>query len=188
MNQVKGYKGSSLDLIWQQVQQELDNWNERTTDREEMFLRSSRHFVENVKRSQDNVKELVKHLSKEQSELERMVHEEFLTATTWMHYFFPVQSYEEMNRVFNNLQKSGKLSVFTDCETLEKFMEPVERFVELRRNKRNQFVESLKETAKVIYESQKNIVRLITNQVKIVFFPLQSYIESLSADNITCQK
>ena len=188
MNQDKGNKGSSLDLTWQQMQQELDNWNERTTDREEMFLRSSRHFMENVKRGQDNVKELVKHLSKEQRELERMVHEEFLTATTWMHYFFPVQSYEEMNRVFNNLQKSDKVSVFTNCETLEKFMESVERYVELRRNRRNQFVESLKETAKVIYESQKNIVQLITNQVKTVFFPLQSYIESSSADNITNQK
>ena len=60
-------------------------------------------------------------------------------------------------------------------------------FVELRRNRRNQFVESLKETAKVIYESQRNIVQLITKQVKTVFFPLQSYIESSSADNITDQ-
>src|SRR3954469_7938480 len=157
MNQDKGNKGSSLDLTWQQMQQELDSWNKGTIDREEMFLRSSRHFIENVKRGQDNVKELVKHLSKEQRELERMVHEEFLTATTWMHYFFPVQSYEEMNRVFNNLQKSDKVSVFTNCETLEKYMESVGRYVELRRNRRNQFVESLKETAKVIYESQKNI-------------------------------
>lgn len=188
MNQDKEKKGSSLDLIWQQVQQELDNWNESTTDREEMFLRSSRHFIENVKRSQDNVKELVKHLSKEQRELERMVHEEFLTATTWMQYFFPVQSYEEINRGFNNLQKSEKLSIFTNCETLEKFMEPVERYVELRRNKRNQFVDSLKETAKVMNDSQKNIIQLITNQVKTVFFPIQSYIESFSADNITYQK
>ena len=49
MNQDKGNKGSSLDLTWQQMQQELDNWNERATDREEMFLQSSRHFIENVK-------------------------------------------------------------------------------------------------------------------------------------------
>ena len=187
MNQDKGNKGSSLDLTWQQMQQELDNWNERTTDREEMFLQSSRHFIENVKRSQDNVKELVKHLSKEQRELERMVHEEFLTATTWMHYYFPVQSYEEMNRVFNNLQKNDKVSVFTNFETLEHFMESVERFVELRRNRRNQFVESLKERQGYL-ESQRNIVQLITNQVRTIFFPLQSYIESSSADKITDQK
>ena len=38
MNQDKGNKDSSLNLTWQQMQQELDNWNERTTDREEMFL------------------------------------------------------------------------------------------------------------------------------------------------------
>ncbi|WP_338451053.1 hypothetical protein R4Z09_03780 [Niallia oryzisoli] len=188
MNQDTGNKDSSLYLTWQQVQQELDNWNERTTDREEMFLQSSRHFIDNVKRSQDNVKELVNHFSKEQRELERMVHEEFLTATTWMHYFFPVQSYEEMNRVFNNSQKSDKMSVFTNCESLEQYMESVERFVELRRNRRNQFVASLKETAKVIYESQRNIVQLITNQLKSVFFPIQSYIESSSADNITDKK
>ena len=67
-------------------------------------------------------------------------------------------------------------------------MESAERFVELRRNRRNQFVGSLKETAKVIYESQRNIVQLITNQVKTVFFPVQSYIESSSADKITDQK
>ena len=188
MNQNKGNKDSSLDLTWQQMQQELDNWNERATDREEMFLQSPRHFIKNVKRSQNNLKELVKHLSEEQRELERMAHEEFLTATTWMHYFFPIQSYEEMNGVFNNLQKNNKVSVFTNCESLEEFMESIERFVELRRNRRNQFVESLKEMAKVIYESQRNIVQLITNQVKTVFFPVQSYIESSSADKITDQK
>ena len=65
-------------------------------------------------------------------------------------------------------------------------MESVEMFVELRRNRRNQFVESLKETTKVIYESQRNIVQLITKQVKTVFFP-SAYIESSSADNITDQ-
>jgi len=188
MNQDKSNKGTSLDLTWQQVQQELDNWNERTTNREEMFLQSSRHFIENVKHSQDNVKELVNQLSKEQHEWERMVREEFLTLTTWMHYFFPVQSYEEMNRVFNHLQKSDKVSVFTNCESLEQYMESIERFVELRRNRRNQFVASLKEMAKVIYESQRNIVQLITNQLKTVFFPLHSYIESSSAGNIIDKK
>ncbi|WP_209123730.1 hypothetical protein [Alkalihalobacillus sp. BA299] len=174
---------TSLDLLWKQSLQELDAWSERASSREEALLRYTKKIVANSKRNQENIKELIEQFVKEQRDWEKVAREELLTSTSHLQYLFPIQSFEEINRILDNFQNKAtelsKIPMYSlnNAEVLDRFVESVERFVAFRKNSRLQFVNNLKGTLKIIHENQRGMVELFTKQVKNVLFPFNMYIE-----------
>lgn len=177
---------TSLDLLWKQSLQELDAWCEQASFREEALLSSTKQLTENIKRNQENVRELVDQFNKEQRNWEQVAREELLSSTTSLQYLFPIRSYEEINRLINkSYDKLGEYTSFpirtvTNAENLDKFVDSVERYVEFRKKSRMQFVDNLKKTLHLIHESQSSMYNLFTKQVKNVLFPFNKYIERSS--------
>ncbi|WP_209123735.1 hypothetical protein [Alkalihalobacillus sp. BA299] len=177
---------TSLDLFWKQSLQELDAWSERASLREAALLRSVKDLVENIKRNQNNAKELLEQFVKEQREWERVAREELLVSTTSLQYLFPVKSYEEINRMVDNFQLRAvelskvPLRAYSSGEYFERYIQSVEHYVEFRKQSRIQFLENVKATINIIHENQRGMINIFTKQVKNVLFPFNKYIERSS--------
>ncbi|MFU2014836.1 hypothetical protein ACM6Q7_07125 [Peribacillus butanolivorans] len=175
---------SSLDLLWDQAFEQLDAWVERTEFREEVLLQSALQFAENVKRNHKNSKELSEQFSKELHHWEKISREELLNATTVLQYFFPVKSYEEINKqlddVQNNTTKLTSGANLLNGEHVDNFMSVLKDHVEFRQNNRNLYVDNMKQTASIIQNKQRDFLKIMNNQMKNVFFPFHTYMEGLN--------
>lgn len=109
--------------------------------------------------------------------------EEFLTATAGFQYIFPVKSYEEINRVSEDIQeKTAEISSLplrnlTNSENYTRIVESVKSYINLRKKSRSQYVARIKELSKVIQDNQQNMIQLYTQYAKNMLFPIQKYIE-----------
>lgn len=174
---------SSLDLLWNQAFQEVDAWARRTSFREDVLLQSAKQFAENVKRNQQNMKELSEQFSKELREWEKVSREELLVTTTGLQYLFPVKSYEEINNELDDVQNKtanltiSPLSYLSNGGHADRFVSALDQYVDFRRSNRNLYVKSVKETASIIQKNQRAFLKIMTNQVKNVFFPFNKYME-----------
>lgn len=175
---------SSLALLWNQALGQVDAWAKRAEFNEEVLLQSASQFAENVKRNQHNIKELTEQFSRDLRNWEKTAREELLTTTAGMQYLFPVKSYEEINTQLDDVQnKTAKLTLsplghLLNSEQVDKYVSGLVRYIEFRRNNRNLYVKNVKETASIIQENQLAFFKIMTDQVKNVFFPFQRYMDN----------
>jgi hypothetical protein len=176
---------SSLDLLWKLGFDELDGWAERFNKQDERFLEAVRNYVEKAKQNQENVITVAAQFGLELKEWEQSTCEELLMTTTSLQNFFPVKSYEEINRVVEDIQnKSAQLLITPvqklttgQIQALDKLLETVEQFISMRKKGREKYLESVKKTTNVLYENQKLFVDVFTNQVKSAILPFQKYLK-----------
>ncbi|PLT33281.1 hypothetical protein CUU64_14625 [Bacillus sp. V5-8f] len=176
---------SSLDLLWKNACNELDKWAERSENRDEDFLQRVKRISESVKRNMENINEVNEQFQKELAAWEKTAREEFLMSTTSFQRFFPVKSYEEMNQLFNDIQKRTIAIMDTPRRTLtgqvsfEKYVDMIEHYVTLRKKARIEYIRTVKQSAKLIYENQKLFVNLFTKPFKTAFLPFNKYLEKI---------
>lgn len=174
---------ATVDLLWGQALEELDAWDRRESEREETFVKSFELCINDVQRRQKSAEEIVNHLMNKQREWEKSAREEFLTATAGFQYIFPVKSYEEINRVSEDIQeKTAEISSLplrnlTNSENYTRIVESVKSYINLRKKSRAQYVARIKELSKVIQDNQQNMIQLYTQYAKNMLFPIQKYIE-----------
>jgi hypothetical protein len=176
---------SSLDLLWKLGFDELDGWAERFNKQDERFLEAVRNYVEKAKQNQENVITVAAQFGLELKEWEQSTREELLMTTTSLQNFFPVKSYEEINRVVEDIQnKSAQLLITPvqklttgQIQALDKLLETVEQFISMRKKGREKYLESVKKTTNVLYENQKLFVDVFTKQVKSAILPFQKYLK-----------
>jgi hypothetical protein len=165
-------KLSSYELVWKAAFDELDAWAVRLNERDESFLAATKHYVEMVKRNQENMKAVTEQFNKELREWEKGAREELLMTTTTTQHFFPIKSYEEINQVADDIQKktntllSTPIRALLNGQAIDKYSETVEQYISLRKKGRVKYIDSVKKTSDVLYENQKIFVNLFTNQVK----------------------
>ena len=176
----------SLDLLWNQVYQQLDVWSERASQREENLVNSVTHLVENVKRNQQNAKELIQQFTKEQREWEKNARNQLFSYTTVLSVLIPKISYVDINQNFeqfhNKVMELSEQPVekLSRPEFLENLIQTTEKYVEFRYNSREKLVESIKRKAKVIHNSQEKVIRSLSKYMKNVLFPINRFIDPLS--------
>jgi len=176
---------SSLDLLWKLGFDELDAWAERFNKQDERFLEAVRNYVEKAKQNQENVITVAAQFGLELKEWEQSTREELLMTTTSLQNFFPVKSYEEINRVVEDIQnKSAQLLITPvqklttgQIQALDKLLETVEQYISMRKKGREKYLESVKKTTNVLYENQKLFVDVFTKQVKSAILPFQKYLK-----------
>jgi hypothetical protein len=173
---------SSLDLIWKSAFEELDGWAKRADYRDEVLLTAVNHYVDSVKRNRENLKAVTQQFNKELADWERSTREELLMSTTAIQHVLPIKSYEEINSVFNRIQKSTSDILKTPYrlvgseQAADKYAAMVKQYVELRKKGRQEYVRSVKQTANLVYENQKIFVNLFSKQITSIF-PFNKYLE-----------
>ncbi|RSK26629.1 hypothetical protein EJF36_07015 [Bacillus sp. HMF5848] len=174
---------TSLDLLWQHILQEIDAWAARADFRDEVLLKAVHQYAEGMKRSQENVQKISETFMHELRSWEKTAREEFLMSTTAIQHFFPIKSYEEVNEVFDSIQeRTAKLIAtpfksMSERQSVEKYIETLQHYMQIRKQSRDQYVANMKQTARLVYESQKGFVDLFTNQLKAIIFPFEKYME-----------
>ncbi|MDR6124468.1 hypothetical protein QFZ87_004065 [Bacillus sp. SLBN-46] len=179
---------TSLDMLWRLGFDELDAWKDRFNKRDERFLESVRNYVEKVKKDQENVVTIAAQFSMELKDWEKAAREELLATTTTLQYFFPVKSYEEINRVVDDIQNKTAHLLLTPAQAittgqlqaLDKYVETVEQYVAFRKSAREKYIDSVKKTTNVLYENQKMFVNLFAKQVKSTMLPFQKYMKNMT--------
>ncbi|MDR7236033.1 hypothetical protein [Neobacillus drentensis] len=174
---------SSLDTLWHNAFNELDEWAKRGDFRDEVFLKEAMFFADNIQRNQGNIKALAEKFNKEFTEWERTAREEFLMSTTSLQHFFPLRSYEEINAQINQIQKRTMsilhkpFQKITNYQAMDKYLEIIDQYIAVRKKSRNQYIKTVKQAGNLIYENQKGFVNLFAKQIKTLMFPLNKYME-----------
>lgn len=175
---------SSLELIWKIGFDELDVWANRFNKRDELFLSAVKNYVESVKRNQDNLKAVTEQFDREVKEWEKAAREELLVTTTTLQHFFPVKSYEEINKVVDDIQQKTAallltpVKALTGGQALDKYLDAVEQYLAFRKKAREKYIDSVKKTTNVLYENQKIFVDLFSKQLKAAIFPFQKFMKN----------
>ncbi|MEH7378632.1 hypothetical protein [Neobacillus drentensis] len=176
---------SSLDLLWRHAFHELDEWAKCTDHRDDVCLKEVRRFSESVQRNQGNIKAIAEQFTKELTEWEKIARDEFLMSTTTLQHFFPIQSYEETNEQIDQIQKrvlsllSTPYQTIANCQSMEKYEEMIDQYMDLRKKGRSQYIEIVKQAGSPLYEFQKGFVNLFATQFKERIFPLNKYMEKM---------
>ncbi|MFD4704923.1 hypothetical protein ACFWM3_08635 [Gottfriedia sp. NPDC058432] len=174
---------SSLELLWRQAFQFVDMWANGETHRESVLLQTIRFLADNLKQSKTNINDFSKHISNELYELERASREEILMSTTVIQRIFPFRSFEEINNRFDKYKNQTYEAFFTTIDHLtndklvEKYICDLEKYIEFKRNNRNQFMEYLKETSTIFQPNQYPFINQLTTHLKNLLFPFNSYME-----------
>ena len=175
---------SSLELIWKIGFDELDAWANRFNKRDELFLSAVKNYVESVKRNQENLKAVTEQFDREVKEWEKAAREELLVTTTTLQHFFPVKSYEEINKVVDDIQQKTAallltpVKALTGGQALDKYLDAVEQYLAFRKKAREKYIDSVKKTTNVLYENQKIFVDLFSKQLKAAIFPFQKFMKN----------
>jgi hypothetical protein len=177
---------SSLDLLWKLGFNELDAWEDRLNKRDTLFLEAVRNYVEKLKQNQENALTISAQFGMELKEWEKGAREELLMTTTPLQQFFPVKSYEEINKVVEDIQNKTAHLLLTptqalitgQLDALDKYVETVEQYIAYRKNGREKYIESVKKTSHVLYENQKVFVNMFAKQVKSAILPFQNYMKN----------
>ena len=174
---------SSLDVLWHNAFNELDEWAKRSDFRDEVFLKEAKFFADSIQRNQENIEEMAEKFNKEFTEWERTAREEFLMSTTSLQHFFPLKSYEEINAQIDQLQKRTMSILSTPCQVIsknqvmDKYLKMIEEYVSLRKKGRKQYLKATKQVGNLIYENQKGFVNLFARQIKPLMFPFNKYLD-----------
>jgi hypothetical protein len=180
---------SSLDILWKNAFNELDQWAKHADFRDDVFLKQAMCFAESIKRNQENIKSVREQFNKEFVNWERTAREEFLMSTTVLQHIFPKRSYEDINEQIDQIQKrtasilSTPLQMGVNNQMMDQYFDMIERYIAVRKKGRKQYINTLKQSASLIYESQKGFVGLFIGQLKSFMFPLNKYMEK--AEEVT---
>ncbi|MEC1524754.1 hypothetical protein P9D43_22365 [Neobacillus niacini] len=180
---------SSLDILWENAFNELDQWAKHGDFCDEVFLKEARCFAESIRRNQANIKSAREQFNKEFANWERIAREEFLMSTTVLQHVFPKRSYEDINQQIDQIQKRtaailrSPLQMVDSNKMMDQYFEMIEQYIAVRKNGRKQYIKTLKQAGSLIYESQKGFVGLLSGQLKSFMFPLYKYIEK--AEEVT---
>jgi hypothetical protein len=177
---------SSFELIWKAAYEEVDEWAGRLNRHDELFLNATKKFVESIKRNQENSQAITEQFRKELLNWEKYAREELLMTTTTIQHFFPVKSYEEINRVVDDIQNkttsllTTPIRALTSGQALDKYLDSVEQYLSFRKRSREKYIEAVKSTTNILYENQKIFVNLFEKQVKSALLPFQQYMKNTS--------
>ncbi|CRK80738.1 hypothetical protein [Neobacillus massiliamazoniensis] len=177
---------SSLDLVWKFGFDQLDGWAEQLNRMDDLFLGAVYNYVDRVKNNQENLKVISEQFNKELKDWEKSAREELLVTTTTLQRFFPINSYEEINQVVDDIQNKTTTLLLTPVQSLtgeqglDNYLETVEKYISFRKESRGKFIDSVKNTTNVLYENQKLFVNLFAKQVKTAIFPFQKYLKNLT--------
>lgn len=177
---------SSLDLLWKLGFNELDAWEDRLNKRDTLFLEAVKNYVEKLKQNQEKALTISAQFGLELKEWEKASREELLMTTTPLQQFFPVKSYEEINKVVEDIQNKTAHLLLTPTQALitgqldaiDKYVETVEQYIAYQKNGREKYIESVKKTSNVLYENQKVFVNMFAKQVKSAMLPFQNYMKN----------
>lgn len=177
---------SSLDLLWKLGFNELDAWEDRLNKRDTLFLEAVKNYVEKLKQNQEKALTISAQFGLELKEWEKASREELLMTTTPLQQFFPVKSYEEINKVVEDIQNKTAHLLLTPTQALitgqldaiDKYVETVEQYIVYQKNGREKYIESVKKTSNVLYENQKVFVNMFAKQVKSAMLPFQNYMKN----------
>lgn len=176
---------SSLDILWHNAFNELDEWAKRGDFRDEVFLKEAMFFADSIQRNQGNLKAISEKFNKEFAEWERTAREEFLMSTTTLQHFFPLKSYEEINAQIDQIQKRTMLilhkpfQTITHNQAMGKYLDIIDQYIAVRKKSRKQYIKTVKQAGNLIYENQKGFVNLFARQIKSLMFPLNKYMEKV---------
>ncbi|WP_026566197.1 hypothetical protein [Bacillus sp. UNC41MFS5] len=179
---------SSLDLLWKLGFKELDAWEDCLNKRDTLFWEAFKNYVEKLKQNQENALTISAQFGLELKEWEKAAREELLMTTTPLQQFFPVKSYEEINKVVEDIQNKTAHLLLTptqalitgQLDALDKYVETVEQYIAYRKNGREKYIESVKQTSNVLYENQKVFVNMFAKQVKSAIMPFQNYMKNVN--------
>jgi hypothetical protein len=180
---------SSLDILWRHAIAELDEWAKRADYRDEILLKQAKFFAESVQRNQGNLIEVAAQFSQEFSVWEKTAREELLMSTTSLQHFFPIKSYEDINAQIDQIQERTLTILASPCQriassfSMDKYLEMIDQYIALRKKGREQYIKTVKQAGKLIYENQKGFVNLFARQIKPLMFPLNKYLER--TENLT---
>jgi hypothetical protein len=110
-------------------------------------------------------------------------------STTALQHLFPKRSYEDINQQIDQIQKRTvnilrtPLQFMGSNQLMDQYLQMIEQYIELRKNGRKQYINTIKQAANLVYESQKGFVNLLTGQFKSFMFPLNKYMEK--AEEVT---
>ncbi|MEH7252531.1 hypothetical protein V7111_10445 [Neobacillus niacini] len=174
---------SSLDMLWNHAFRELDQWTKHADFRDDVFLKEAYYFADSIKRNQENMKSVREQFTKEFANWERTAREEFLMSTTALQHLFPKISYEEMNQQFDQIQSrtasilNTPIQMISNIQLMDQYLNMIDQYIAFRKNGRNQYINTIKQAASLIYESQKGFVNLFSSPIKSLMFPLNKYLE-----------
>lgn len=177
---------SSYELLWKAAFEEMDAWEGRLNERDEVFLNATKHYVESIKRNQENSKAITEQFRRELSVWEKYAREELLMTTTTIQHFFPVKSYEQFNLVVDDIQNkttsllTTPIRALTNGPALDKYLESVQQYISFRKRSRDKYIQGVKGTTNILYENQKIFVNLFEKQVKSALFPFQQYMKNIA--------
>ncbi|SDN15894.1 hypothetical protein [Bacillus sp. OK048] len=180
---------SSLDMLWNHAFRELDQWSKHADFRDDVFLKEAYYFADSIKRNQENMKSVREQFTKEFANWERTAREEFLMSTTALQHLFPKISYEEMNQQFDQIQSrtasilNTPIQMISNIQLMDQYIKMIDQYIAFRKNGRNQYINTIKQAASLIYESQKGFVNLFSGPIKSLMFPLNKYLEK--AEEVT---
>lgn len=178
-----GEQITSLDILWRHAFREVDEWAKYADYRDEVFLKEAIHFVETIQRNQGTIKEVTEQFNHEFAKWEKATRDEFLMSTTPLQHFFPKVSYEEINRLIDQIQNrtmsilSAPGQVIANAQGTEQYLSIIKQFIALRKAGREQYIKTIKQAASVIHDSQKGIIDLFVRQVKGFINPLNKYLD-----------
>jgi hypothetical protein len=178
---------SSLELLWNQAFQKVEEWIDKEEIREECLLQSANEFANNLNGNKSNIKELTNQFSIELRQWEKTSREEILTATTPLMAVFPIKSYEEINNMIDQLLNKVTESVEKPFDHFfignygDNVVGALEKYIEFRRNNRNLYVQNVKDIASIFQTNQLALLQTVTSQVKEVLFPLNIFMEQANA-------
>ncbi|MGG1675029.1 hypothetical protein ACIFOT_04665 [Neobacillus sp. NRS-1170] len=173
----------SVEQLWNQTLQKVEAWEEQETMKEERFLQSAMQFADKLQENNSNIKELTNQFSKKLRGWEKTSKEELERFTTPLLSVFPTNSFEEMNNKLDQLWSNTTETSAIPYEKLingeigENFVASLEKYIEFRRNNRNMFMKTIKETAAMFQTNQLAFLKAVTSQVENVFFPFNKFIE-----------
>jgi hypothetical protein len=174
---------TSLDILWRQAFREVDEWAKYAEYRDEVFLQKALYFVETIQRNQGNIVEISEQFKHEFVNWEKAARDELLMSTTPLQHFFPKVSYEEINRLIDQIQNrtmsilSTPGQIITNTKGSEQYLSFIKQYIALRKAGREQYIKTIKQAATVIYDSQKGFIDLFTRQIKGILLPLNKYMD-----------
>lgn len=174
---------TSLDLLWQHVFNELDEWGAHGDIRDENFLKAAQYFVDSVKRNQDGLAAVADQFSREFLNWEKSARDEFLMSTTSLQHFFPLRSYEEINQQIDNIQTrtlsiiSKPVQTVANLQLLDRYLQMIDQYISLRKKSRIQYIRAVKQAGNLVYENQKGFVNLFAKPLKAFILPFNKYLD-----------
>jgi hypothetical protein len=178
-------KTTSIGLIWNHWLEEVDVWSDRLERQEDAWVRTVKRAAGHARRRRETFKDLANQIGKEISHWEKLVREEYLSATAAGRYFFPSESLKETNekldaikdRVADRVCLPVRVYTRVADHATNRLVEWMERYVENRKEIRGTIVSSLKSAAKEMQQRQERAARTLQKQLRDLLFPIGKYME-----------